>query len=225
MKRGLYLEEMNVFHDKGFNNEEQFWRMENTENEKEKEKIRCEIFENNLAFVHYIIKKRVKGIRKTCEYSRTTYDEFFSIGTSGLWKAICTFDVTKGIKFSTFSSRVIGNDVGMFLRSVKRSYGVSSLNAAIAEDEKGDEMTLMDLLADEVDLLSSFEDLDVVDKCLRHITKKFSRRDAKIFMMHLLEVNQKDIGKRFKISQSYVCRVIRKIQKEVSYAIEGAENL
>lgn len=216
-KVGLYLEDLEIGYDKSFDNEEHFRQIDETEDELEKETIRELIFRNNIPFAKHCMNKCVRGIQDTCEYTRTTYDEFCSIGFTGLWKAIQSFDVTKDVKFLSFAGTVIRNDYNMFLRSVKRSYSVqiSSLNAPLYVDDDGSELTGLDLLADQVDLISIFDDLDTLDSILRHVMKTTKDRDINILYYHLKGLNQKQIAEKCGITQSYACKVLNKVQDKL----------
>ncbi|QPX71613.1 RNA polymerase sporulation specific sigma factor [Bacillus phage SP8] len=226
-KVGFYLEDLEIEYDKNFNNEEHFWQIEKTENEREKETIRELIFKNNVPFAKHCMNRCVRGIQATCEYTRTTYDEFCSIGFTGLWKAIQTFDVTKNIKFSTFAGTVIRNDYNMFLRSVKRSYSVqvSSLDAPLHVDDDGSELTGLDLLADQVDLISIFDDLDTLDSILRHVMKTCKDRDMNILYHHLEGLNQKEIAEKYGITQSYASRIVNKVQDKLKSRKDYVEGM
>ena len=216
-KVGFYLEDMDYGHDKGFNNEEHFLMVDNAENERDKEIIREKIFRNNIPLSKYIMNKCVSRIQYTCEYTRTTLDEFYAIGFAGLWKAVQTFDVSQGIKFITFASTVIRNDYNMFLRTMKRSYSVkiSSLDAPLYKDEDGSELTGLDMLADQVDLISSFEDLDMVDSVLKHATKSLTDRELGMFYLYLEGLNQRQIAEKYSITQSCSSRVLKRIKNKL----------
>ena len=70
------------------------------------------IIKHNLIFVKYVVNKR---------FSNTNYDidDLRSIGIVGLIKAIDTFDVNKNIKFTSYASKCIVNEILMFLRKNK----------------------------------------------------------------------------------------------------------
>lgn len=67
------------------------------------EKARSKLIEHNLRLVAHIIKKY---------YSTTNdQDDLVSIGTIGLIKAIDTFDLSKGIRLSSYAARCIENPI------------------------------------------------------------------------------------------------------------------
>ena len=55
-------------------------------------------------------------IAKKFDNSGVSIDDLISIGTIGLIKAANTFRADKNIKFATYASRCIENEILMFLR-------------------------------------------------------------------------------------------------------------
>ena len=74
--------------------------------------LRNKLVENNLALVHFIVKKHHNNIFKGNEY-----DDLYSYGTIGLIKAVEKYDVTLKIKFSTFAYQKIYYSIIDGLRS------------------------------------------------------------------------------------------------------------
>ena len=70
----------------------------------EQEKIILE----NQKLVYYLVKK--------FNVVPDNYEDFVSVGTIGLIKAVATFDASKDIKFATYAARCIENEILMYLR-------------------------------------------------------------------------------------------------------------
>ena len=66
---------------------------------------RNKLVEHNLRLVAHIIKKYYG--------TQGEQDDLVSIGTIGLIKAVNSFDNTKGIKFATYASTCINNEIFM----------------------------------------------------------------------------------------------------------------
>ena len=98
------------------------------------------LIKHNLRLVAHIVKK-YQGAEDT--------DDLISTGTIGLIKAINTYDEEKGVQLATYSARCIENEILMLLRANKKHSGVLSLSDAVGTDKEGNELTLMDLLADD----------------------------------------------------------------------------
>lgn len=115
------------------------------------EEARNILIERNLRLVAHIAKK----------YSATNVDQddLISIGTIGLIKGINSYEVSKGVKLSTYVSRCIENEILMHLRSTKKIGAEVSLEDSIGKDKDDNTVSLKDVLEnneknieDEVDL-------------------------------------------------------------------------
>ena len=110
--------------------------------------------EHNLRLVAYIINKTFYNV--TNEFPTMDSDDLFSIGTFGLTKAVETFDISKGIKFATYASRVITNEILMALRKVKNSKNNISLDQSVNVDKEGNELSYADLLSSDEDIEENY---------------------------------------------------------------------
>ena len=110
---------------------------------------------HNLRLVVYIAKK--------FESKTTTTEDLVSIGTIGLMKAVKTFNPDKNIKFATYASRCIENEILMHLRKVNNMKVEMSFDEPLSVDWDGNELTLRDVLGTEPD--------DVFELSLIHISE------------------------------------------------------
>ena len=76
-----------------------------------------------------------------------------SIGTIGLIKAVGTFDAEKGIRFATYASRCIENEILMYFRGRKKYAQDLYIQDPIDVDTDGNALTLMDIMAQDTDIL------------------------------------------------------------------------
>ncbi|MGN0308675.1 MAG: sigma-70 family RNA polymerase sigma factor [Lachnospiraceae bacterium] len=104
------------------------------------------LIEKNLGLVHHIV-KRFSG-------RGVDMEDLFQIGTIGLMKAIDKFDLSFGVKFSTYAVPLISGEIKRFLRDdglvkVSRSLKENGwkVNRALEHQkrEKGTDMTLEEL--------------------------------------------------------------------------------
>ncbi|WCS68696.1 RNA polymerase sigma factor [Bacillus phage vB_BsuM-Goe19] len=212
---GLYLHKMSVKRDEGFNNEEYFQLIDQTEDELEKEKLREKIFMNTCLFVKHYIRKYVHDMNTLCQRSRTTSDEFYSVAYLALWVAVQSYDVNVGVKFSTYAYKIIQNQINKYIvRSINRLSGVYSLQTPAYDNDESESVSEQDLLVDPVDYISSFENLTMVDTLLKDLSRKFTPEKADIFFAYTLRGGtQTEIAKEFGCSQVHVSRVVSKIQE------------
>ena len=74
------------------------------------------LIERNLRLVAHIVKK-YQGVDEDL-------DDFISIGTIGLIKAVSTYDMTKGSRLATYAARCIDNDASQPKKIFQRSFPV-----------------------------------------------------------------------------------------------------
>lgn len=115
---------------------------------------REKIIVNNIRLVIYMAKK----------FSNTPYDmrELVSIGMVGLIKSVDEFDPSKGIKFCTFSSSCITNEILMFIRQSKKYINDKSLDESFNIDYEGKKINYLDFLSDDnVDIILQYEEAEL----------------------------------------------------------------
>ena len=117
--------------------ERYYLKMYRNGDEKAKEKL----IEHNLRLVAHIVKKYNSPDRDL--------DDLISIGTIGLIKAVNTFDLDKGGRLVTYAARCIENELLMMLRQEKKILREVSLYEPISFDKDGNEVSLIDIIADE----------------------------------------------------------------------------
>lgn len=168
---------------------------------------RNKLVEHNLRLVAHIIKKYYQNYGGQ--------DDLVSIGTIGLIKAINTFDVKKNIKLSSYASRCIENEILMHFRNNRKSAQDVSLNDTIDTDKDGNPLTLIDIMASDMDVAEDVDTKlhlevlnDYIDEALTPrekeiIIKRYGIGGAKI-------ETQRELAKRLDISRSYISRIEKK---------------
>ena len=117
-------------------NDEELKVMENLSNGDEN--AREILIVHNLRLVVYIAKK--------FENTNINIEDLISIGTIGLIKAVNTFSVDRKIKFATYASRCIENEILMFLRKASQRKNEVSIEEPLNTDWDGNELLLCDVL-------------------------------------------------------------------------------
>lgn len=172
--------------------------------------------ERNLRLVAHIVKK----FDGTAEDN----DDLISIGTIGLIKAINTFDRHKGTRLATYAARCIENEILMHLRSTKRNRTEVSLYDPIGVDKEGNEITLIDVLGTEPDVVANLVENYFEQKRLLEKVRKLNKREMKVLELRFglfngLRRTQREIARSLGISRSYVSRIekraISKLTKEL----------
>lgn len=219
---GFYLERMNIPLHKG-NNEELFKKLSNANNDEERHHIIEDILMNNIRLVSHILHKRFPDAVKLCQNIRVTYDDMFSVGVYGLLKAIYTFDTSGKFKFSTYASKVINNELGIFMRKHRKSITVISIEETIHEDKQGrEDMTLMDVLVDSINDIEQYDNDEYSAFFLEKLERVLTPIEINILRLYLYgEMTQKQIADALGISQSHTSRKLKQIlQKAKKLHIE-----
>lgn len=165
---------------------------------------RNKLIEHNLRLVAHIVKKY---------YTETAdQDDLISIGTIGLIKAVSTFKPQKSNRLSTYAARCIENEILMHFRNLKKSSHDVLISDPIDTDKDGNNLTLIDIIADDSDTLDEI-DLKMRLEQLREVIKTtLDNREKMILTMRYglggtKEYTQREIAAKLKISRSYVSRI------------------
>lgn len=183
-------------------------------------KARNILVEHNLRLVAHIIKKYYQNY--------DGQEDLVSIGTIGLIKAINTYDLSKNIKLSSYASRCIENEILMHFRGNRKSSQNVSLNDAIDTDKDGNPLTLIDILASDMDVAEDVDTklrLEVLDRYIDEvltdrekqiITCRYGIRGEKI-------QPQRELAQALSISRSYISRIEKKALEKLRKRYEKGE--
>lgn len=172
---------------------------------------------HNLRLVVYIAKK--------FENTMVPIDDLTSIGTLGLIKAVNSFVPSKNIKFATYASRCVENEILMYLRKQSNKNIDLSMDEALSTDADGNELNLIDVLyTDENEISKNIEE-ESDRKLLWKSLECLSPREKQIMLMRFglggrLEKTQKEVADEIGISQSYISRLEKRILKKLKREIE-----
>ena len=174
------------------------------------------LIKHNMRLVAHVVKKYT-GAAET--------DDLLSVGSIGLIKAINTYQDGKGTQLATYTARCIENEILMLLRSGKKHKNTVSLSDPVGVDKDGNELTLIDLLAEKEDSVFAKVEKSVQREKFVAFLKKFlnEREFVIISLRYGLEdgnaLPQREVAKKLGISRSYISRIEKR-------AIEKArENL
>lgn len=185
--------------------------------EKGEQSVREELIECNLRLVFYFVQK--------FHSDSIDDDDLFSVGCLGLIKAVDSFQCEKGIKFSTYASKVISNEILMYLRSSLKNSRNINLNTPYVNSDF-DLCYFQDFLPDSsVDIEAAYiayeeriqvrEMLDLLPKNAKNILILYFGFDGN--SPH----TQQDIAFILGYSQSYVSRLLKKYLERLKFMMEG----
>ena len=177
---------------------------------------RGELIERNLRLVVYIARR--------FDNTGVNMEDLISIGTIGLIKAVETFQIAKGIKLATYSSRCIENEILMHLRKIANQKTEVSFDEPLNTDWDGNELLLSDVLGTDPDLVMRPIEAEVDRQLLRQAVDRLDERERQIVTLRYgldgkPERTQKEVADLLGISQSYISRlekrIINRLKKEI----------
>ena len=177
----------------------------------------------NMLIVHNL--RLVVYIAKKFENTGVSVDDLTSIGTMGLIKAVKSFIPSKNIKFATYASRCVENEILMYLRKRSNRNIDISMDEALSTDSEGNELNLIDVLYTQENEISKTMEEESNRQIVWQSLDKLPVREKEIVIMRFglngnEEKTQKEVADIIGISQSYISRLEKKILKKLKKEIE-----
>ncbi len=169
---------------------------------------------HNMRLVAHIVKK-YSGAAET--------DDLMSVGSIGLIKAINTYQEGKGTALATYTARCIENEILMLLRAGKKHKNTLSLSDPVGFDKDGNELTIMDVVAEDESVFSRVEQSIRREKFIKLLKDILNMREYTIITLRYglkdgVPLPQREVAKKLGISRSYISRIEKKaIQKAREY--------
>lgn len=102
------------------------------------------------------------------------------------------------------------NEILMYMRQLKKRGEEISLENALCIDGEGNELTLLDTLSDECNIENEFiEKVDIEN--MRAAINKLPYKYRSVVELHLSGVDQREIARQMKLSQSYISRMLQEV--------------
>ncbi len=178
---------------------------------------RDKLISHNLRLVAHIAKKYYKNPQEQ--------DDFISIGTIGLIKAVNSFNADKG-RFSSYAARCIENELLMSLRSAKKTSNTVFLGDLLENDSSGGGLTREDVAADDYQLSEIAEHNEEVEMLYNRISSRLEIREQQVLQLRYgLEnrrpMSQQEVCEILGISRSYVSRIEKKALEKLREEFKG----
>jgi len=171
---------------------------------------------DNQKLVHYLIKK--------LDVAPSDYDDIVQIGMMGLTKAAQTFNRSKNIKFSTYASRCINNEILMYYRKENKRAGDRSLDEPINPDSDGEEISLGSTIASPGSLfVEEIENREIFLLTMNIILNLLNSRQRLIILYRMSGDKQETIAKKLDLSRSYVSRVESQTKEKIKAYLKKKE--
>ena len=175
------------------------------------------LIERNLRLVAHIMKK---------DYAQTAdQEDLISIGTIGLIKGITTFDPSKGARLATYAARCVENEILMYFRSQRKSAQDVSLSDYIETGADGAPLALMDVVAEDCDLLEQICSREMAGQLRRAIEGCLTPQEKQVIILRYgldgqSPKRQREVAQVTGISRSYVSRIEKRALGKLRAALE-----
>ena len=147
-------------------------------------------------------------------------DDLLQIAIIGLIKAVDSFDYTRGYSFTTYSRRIITNELNMLWRRFKYLPLILSLDAPINSlDTNG--IILRDILIDRDTNIEMDVEYSIMSTLIESELDCLSERDKNIIidqfgLNNTIPLTQQKCAEKYGISQASICRIVLKSSKIIS---------
>ena len=175
------------------------------------------LIERNLRLVAHIMKKYYA--------STSDQEDLISIGTIGLIKAITTFDAYKGARLATYAARCVENEILMYFRAQRKSANDVSLSDYIETGTDGASLSLMDVVAEEEDLLETVTNREALQTLKTAVQQRLNAQERQVIQLRYgLEggapLRQREVADKTGISRSYVSRIEKRALEKLKAALD-----
>lgn len=174
------------------------------------------LIERNLRLVSHIMKKY---------YAQTAdQEDLISIGTIGLIKGISTFDPSKGARLATYAARCVENEILMHFRAQRKSAQDVSLSDYIETGADGTPLELMEVVAEEGDLLEQVASRETARQLRRAIDTCLTEQERQVIVLRYglngPPKRQREVADITGISRSYVSRIEKRAMEKLRAVLE-----
>ena len=162
------------------------------------------LIERNLRLVAHIMKKY---------YAQAAdQEDLISIGTIGLIKGISTFDASKGARLATYAARCVENEILMHFRAMRKSAQDVSLSDYIETGADGAALSLMDVVAEDSDLLERVSTREQIRQLREAVERDLSDQEKTVVQLRYgltggSPLRQREVAQITGISRSYISRI------------------
>ncbi len=175
------------------------------------------LIERNLRLVAHIMKKY---------YAQTSdQEDLISIGTIGLIKGIESFDASKGARLGTYAARCVENEILMYFRSLKKSSQDVSLSDYIETGNDGAALALMDVVAQDEDLMERISTREDIRKLIDAVDRVLTEQEKQVILLRYglggnCPQRQREVAQATGISRSYVSRIEKRALQKLRQELE-----
>ena len=141
-------------------------------------------------------------------------------------KAVSTFDHTKGARLATYAARCVENEILMHFRAQRKSAQDVSLSDYIEAGSEGAELSLMDVVSEDSDLLEQVTTRESVRQLRSAMESCLTPQERQVVTMRYgldgeKPKRQREVALLCGISRSYISRIEKRALEKLRAALEG----
>ena len=130
------------------------------------------------------------------------------------------------MRLATYAARCVENEILMYFRSQKKSSQDVSLSDYIETGNDGAALSLMDVVAEDADLLETISDRETVRALGIAVNQCLTEQEREVIVLRYgLEgkhpLRQREVADVTGISRSYVSRIEKRALQKLRKALEG----
>ena len=175
------------------------------------------LIERNLRLVAHIMKKY---------YAQASdQEDLISIGTIGLIKGITTFNPSKGARLATYAARCVENEILMHFRSQRKCSQDVSLSDYIETGSDGAELSLMEVISSDDDLLERLSVKESVAQVRKAVANCLTDQERRVILLRYglggqPPLRQREVAMQIGISRSYISRIEKRALEKLKAELE-----
>ena len=175
------------------------------------------LIERNMRLVAHIAKKYFAQF--------SDQEDLISIGSIGLIKGITTFESNKGARLATYAARCVENEILMHFRAMRKCSQDISLSEPIETGADGTALELMEVIAEEGDLLEQVSQTEqrqqlrkLLDTCLTEQEQQVIR--LRYGLSGEPAKRQREVAQITGLSRSYISRIEKRALEKLRAELE-----
>ncbi|MDY2847255.1 MAG: RNA polymerase sporulation sigma factor SigK [Oscillospiraceae bacterium] len=183
---------------------------------------RNKLIEHNMRLVAHVVRKYYG--------STAEQDDLISIGTIGLIKAVSSYNYSRNIRFATYASKCIDNEVLMYFRSLRKTALDVYMDDPIDTDKDGNTMTLMDIITVDDCMVDKIDSRIKAGSLYEFVETVLDEREAQIIRFRYglygtKPLTQREVAKKLDISRSYVSRIEKRALEKLKEKYDNTKLL
>ena len=141
-------------------------------------------------------------------------------------KGITTFDGSKGARLATYAARCAENEILMHFRSLRKSAQDVSLSDYIETGADGAALSLMDVVAEDSDLLERISTREQIQQLRNAVETALTAQEREVVQLRYgltgqQPMRQREVAEATGISRSYISRIEKKALQKLRKEIDG----